>query len=394
MIKSSYFFLFLSCIFHFIFPQLIWILISYGFSKNEGAIVLSLSMLFAALILPITGQLIDQRKPALPLVGSIFGVLLGLIGFSNIDGIVTGPFGLFIVTVMSLCLVSGTSIIYSATRRLCEGLANQKQLSKAISNVYLVENAGIGISSVISFFFIEKFRNELIFFDALTTVLLGVVVLRLSSKNSGNQPSLKIESLKRLSLNEVLGQSLLNFHLVLIFLGAYSLAFLHLSVVQVYFSHSTVDPQRAISLMFGINTVSVVLWTLFVGRKIDFSKFNLIQLKAFFVGGIFLLWFGYSMGISSSPIWLIVMGHTMWSIGEAILLPLLSFLAISRFRELGPGISVGLRDALVRVSLVLTPLISILGEQKDYWSVMSLISFISVSLLISISKIGSLPNVK
>lgn len=354
---------------------------SSGLEKNSAATVLSISMLITSIVLPISGKLIDRGFGRSILSFGILALILGLLGIGGHADAASYPLlqSPWISVIFISFFIFGTSIIYSAAKRICEGLSAKEKLSQSISWVYLIENSGIGLAMVISYFFIARYKQELLLLDALTTVALGIVVLRLTMKEQKVEIKGAGSSVAQSSdWATVLRALRMNQFQFLAYLFAYCLIFLHLSVVQVFFFSQFEEAHQSISLMFGVNTAVVVLWTVLVGRRMNFAKIQESCIFAIFTGALILVSFGYVVVVASQAIPFILLGHIVWSVGEAILLPLISFQIISRFQEFGCGVSVGIRDGLIRLSLVLAPMFAILSDYSHFSQMLFLITALTL----------------
>lgn len=335
---------FLSNLLAFIFPLLVPLLLESGLTPRQSAITQSLALLFSAALAPFAGRLLDQKREVLVFTASGLCILGGGTAL-----LFPGHQHFTIAISLSCAFVVGVAVMNLAAKRLTEGLANREHLSSAASWTYMVENAaGLG-SAGIAFLLIQSYKFELILIDILSSLVFLFFLLRMYRVAFSPTP----QPATTTGLHDRLEHLRSHRRIWILCTPLLLTAFCHISAVPLLYDAANLDSKKMMALLLIGNTSTVVLISLLKNRFLHLSVTTEAILAVVFL----------SLGKAMLPFLLTTPGifltTVIWSVGEAFTYPLLSKLIIQQFPHSKAGLAVGVRDLVLRGTLVASPLLTI-----------------------------------
>lgn len=340
---------------NFSFPLFVSLLLKNGISENYSLITHLLLLLSSALLLPFWGYKLDRIKP-----GYLFVLPFLLLAIGTF-GIVQLQYGL---PLFLFCFALGASITTFLARRIIESKNLKGSLKSNILKSYVLENFCLATSCLLAFTFSEHYKTLLII-DFISTSLFLLYMFR--SFYRGMKPKL---STNKLELN--LGLIFKDKEIIL-FIILLILTFSHMSSLPLLYNRNSSDPIRSMAIMLIINTFTIVATSGVMKRFPSPKKSSVIILSSLLLG------LGYGLASFSFSYFGIISSSVLWSVAETLLLPLISFEVIDRFHEEDQGIAVGVKEFVMKGSIVLSTLFTLLVKNLGQTGIM--LTYVLVPIL-------------
>jgi hypothetical protein len=342
---------FLTNCFTYIFPLMILLLTDRGLSGTHAAAVQSLSLLLAAFIVPRLGIRLDQGKHKSVILGVGVCVFLGILpfAFQNLPLIIT--------VLSSLFFVVGAAAINICVTRFTEGLAESGELKKRASLTYLSSNCALGISSCLAYLFIANHQKTLISLDVISSLFFVTILYvgyqtvgaKKSSATSVKQEYHLISFFKKFPLSSIAVAAL------------FTTLYCHISAIPLlYLTRIGSESKSYQALMMLTNTI-VVVFVSFIYSK---ALLKIKESTLFFITCLLAALPHFIVPYWISPLAAIVLSGVS-AIGEALAYPLVTNWILGYFAKEQAGQAVGIRDALIKLSLISAPLLGALCYQGE-----------------------------
>lgn len=321
---------------NFSFPLFVSLLLKNGVSENFSLLAHLLLLLSSALILPYWGHKLDQVKPGRLFILPFVLLSVGTVGIVALSFAL--PFFLF-------CFALGASITTFLARRIIESKNLKGQLKNNILKSYVLENFCLATACILAFVFAEHYKTLLIV-DYISTSLFLLYLFK--SFYQGMKPKL---ATSKLAFNP--GMIFKDKEIVL-FVILLILTFSHMSSLPLLYNRNSSDPIRSMAIMLIINTITIVATSAAIKQFPTPKKSNVIILSTVLLG------LGYGLASFNFSFAGIILSSILWSVAETLLLPLISFEVIDRFQEENQGLAVGVKEFVIKGSIVLSTLFTIL----------------------------------
>ncbi|MCI5072239.1 MFS transporter [bacterium] len=344
---------FASSCFSFIFPYLILLLKDYGLSPLQSTFIQSISLLFSAFTLPFFGKQLDSKRYYLAFVFVFILVSCGIFP-------IILKTSLHIIVLSIIFFISGLSTVNIMVSRVTEGLAKRNTISKMSSLTYMTTNLALGTSSIIGYFYLEKYQNILLLTDIITS-LLFITFLYLLYKLLSTQPR---DTKRNYSVNIINFTHFFKqyphivFFIVFLFITIYS----HISAIPLLYLKKSLPAKQFLAILFFVNTVLI-------------ATVSYLNTKSYFQWSVnkrvFVVCITSSLGYLIAPYLLtkfgIIISTAIWSFGEALGFPLIAELVINKYTPEQAGLSVATRDFIIKTALISVPIVSLVVNYFNIW---------------------------
>jgi len=321
---------------------MILLLVDRGFTGAEAASVQAFSLIAAAWAVPRLGIALDQGRHSFVLCLLAVGISCGLVpfAFKNLSG--------FIIVAAAVCFVISAATLNICVTRFTEGLADSNELSKKASLTYLSSNSALGVSSLIAYFFIEDYAETLITLDVLSS-LLFILFLAYGYRFVGVHKKTTTQPVTAPIKTFIRQHVAVSLAVVALFATLYC----HVSAIPLFYLEQVgAGAKRLQALMMFANTSFVVLGRLLYSRGWFGENRRLLLILAIALAAVPHMLVPYWI----SPVGALVIA-AIAAVGEALAYPLITERIIGFFDKQQAGLAVGIRDMLIKFSLISAPLL-------------------------------------
>lgn len=333
---------FLNYSFSFAYPLLSLILVqTHSFSIVNASYVLALAFLASAICQTRLGALLDNGYIKHVIVGSSLLTVIGITGVY-----LTSSSVVWAIASAALFLV-GFNSIATVTSLFMEGLVSNDDRGR-LSLVYASTTcAGFFMSSVLAYLFLKNTQGWLLFFDGISTIVLGLALYRYANTIPVSKAAAKHQrSVAILPL--ILERKELILGVLLIYIGKVA----SFSIIPLTYTRFHSNGEQLTIVMFATNDLLIFASGFLFKDVIDRISSKLLILGFLLFSGAGLAIVPFVQGSVSN-----VIATSLWTFGEVLAYPFVARMIFKSFSDDEAGAAAGIKSFLLRLAMAIGPVL-------------------------------------